>query len=330
MGIDIEQYRTAIGRFNAVKYVNYCYRLGMNVEILALYILLVILLVLSGDVEVNPGPQHSTLKVRALTACHVNIRGLNSSKLNAIAVNLAPLYDIITLSETFLSKQSEDFVLSGYCKLIRKDRPTFGGGVAAFIKENIYYKRKCNYEAADLESLWFELDSIDGKILLCNVYRPPNNSDFWPRFENIIEEVIANNNVQYIVILGDLNADFSTPDGTKLKALTQKFGLICHVNEPTRITQTSSTCLDQIITNMPNFVSCINVQAPVSTNDHCTVGVKFRFKIYNEESYFRHIWIYKEGNYEGFRQALSEYNWDDCFQGSDIDSVCDKWTKTLL
>ena len=40
------------------------------------------LLLLCGDIEVNPGPGQGKLK--SLTVCHVNIRGLNETKMRAI------------------------------------------------------------------------------------------------------------------------------------------------------------------------------------------------------------------------------------------------------
>ena len=47
-----------------------------------------------------------------------------------------------------------------------------------------------------------------------------------------------------------------------------------HVSQPTRITKTSSSCLDQILSNIPDKISNIDISAPVSTNDQCTVKIK--------------------------------------------------------
>ena len=82
----------------------------------------------------------------------------------------------------------------------------------------------------------------------------------------------------------------------------------CHISEPTRITSTTSACLDQVISNMPNFIHGTSVTPPVSTNDHCTVAVILNMKINKELPYKRLIWLYKQGNYPGFRNALVNYN----------------------
>ena len=60
-------------------------------------IVLIILLLIAGDVERNPGPVQSTIKI-----CHSNIRNLNASKLEHINFDLCPYFDIICLSETNL------------------------------------------------------------------------------------------------------------------------------------------------------------------------------------------------------------------------------------
>ena len=59
-------------------------------------------------------------------------------------------------------------------------------------------------------------------------------------------------------VLGDLNADLKTCNGNKLTQLCYEHNLQYLVNEPTRITTTSQTILDQILTNAPNFVRCVS------------------------------------------------------------------------
>jgi hypothetical protein len=116
----------------------------------------------------------------------------------------------------------------------------------------------------------------------------------------------------------------------KVKELCVSGNLTCHINEPTRVTDLTESCLDQIITNMPNFVVDTNVFPPVSTNDHCTVSVKLRFKIHKEEPYYRHIWLYEKGDFEGFRECISNYDWDTCFSSTDVNISCVQWTESLL
>ncbi len=93
-----------------------------------------------------------------------------------------------------------------------------------------------------------------------------------------MEDIKQSNNYKYIYLFGDFNADFKTVNGTKLLRFCNDHNFQHLINEPTRLTATSQTILDQILTNAPNFVSDTAVLAPVSTNDHCTISATINFK----------------------------------------------------
>ena len=133
-----------------------------------------------------------------------------------------------------------------------------------------------------------------------------------------------------MVIFGDLNADFNALNGRNLTQLCSTQNLHYLITEPTRITNRSSTVLDQILTNAPNFVTKIEVTPPISTNDHCTISAHFNFKIEKEKAYERHIWLFKEANFDQFREALKNNDFDVCFENENVDDACDTWTETFL
>ena len=333
MGICISQYRLAIGLFNTCKFVTSGCIISVGsatINIIFSILILVLLIIRSGDVELNPGPSDGPCK--KLNVCHVNIRSLSRSKLKAIQVSLSKVFDIITVSETHLHQGVPDdlFDLQGFHKIIRKDRNGPGGGVAIFIKQNIIYKRLFKYENNNTEAIWVQLNTIEGKVLLCCCYRPPTNSDFWQCFNEILNDVKADRN-KYIFILGDLNADFTTNQGRKLTHMLYEQNLHALINEPTRITDTTSSVLDQVITNCKNFVTKVDVLPPVSSNDHCTVSAELNFKINTEHAYKRIIWQYKDANFNDFRRALSDNIFEDCFkENNDINKACTLWTEIFL
>ena len=331
MGVSLNQYRQSIGLFNNIKFV----RCQCNIKCVFLPMLLLLLLVISillirAGVEQNPGP--TTTKVKHLNVCHLNIRGLNASKLRAIETSLCT-YDIITMSETFLSAATSNvhLTLHGYNEVLRRDRPTFGGGLAIYIKDSLSYKRLIDLDDINVEQMWLQVNTLQGKIMICVAYRPPHFNDFWHYMDDNFDHVKAQHpGIKYYMLLGDLNADFATVNGNHLKDLCASQNLVYHVDEPTRITENTQTCLDQIITNMPNFVRSVAVLPPVSTNDHCTVGCELNFKLPFDKAYSRHIWKYKDGDYENFREALRNAAWDDCFIDADVDACCDRWSTTFL
>ena len=122
---------------------------------------------------------------------------------------------------------------------------------------------------------------------MCTVYRPPNDNEFWDRLEENIEHVKSVSKTQNMLILGNMNADFGTVNGEKLLDLCKHYNFNFRTTEPTKITDTTRTCLDQILTNFRNFVCDSFVEPPVSTNDHSTVGIKLNFRIPKEYPYLR-------------------------------------------
>ena len=141
--------------------------------------------------------------------------------------------------------------------------------------------------------------------------------------------------VKDIILTGDFNADPSTADGRKLATFANVNAFTLHVNEPTRITERSSSILDQFITNIPEYVQNTEVDTPVLTNDHCTVSL--RFKISKVQPIERLIWQYKHADLEGLNYALQNANWEICFEQPDadfacpnVDFACSKWNETFL
>ena len=334
MGNTLTDYRLSIGLFNNAKFVKtVCSLRCTTLPIFVLLILLITLLLLrSGTLELNPGPTNWKT-IKNLKVCHLNIRGLNDSKLRALKTSLSNNFDIITISETFLGQTvpNSNLQLSGFHELIRRDRPTFGGGIAVYIRDNLAYKRMLDCESQHLEQIWIQLTTKEGKILICTVYRPPTFNDFWEQFDTNLDTVKASySDIKYFLVLGDMNADFADVNGKRLKDLCYANNLQILINEPTRFTETKQSCLDQILTNMPNFVKSTSVIPPLSTNDHCTVSIELNFKLPKDKAYTRLVWKYHEGDCDGFKTALRNANWDECFIGDDANYSCDRWSEKLL
>ena len=202
----------------------------------------------------------------------------------------------------------DDFDLIGFHEILRKYRGFAGGGVAVFIRNSVPYKRIYKYGKTDVEAIWVQINSIEWRILICCCYWPPDTANFWTDFSHVLDEV-KGDQVNNIFILGNLNADFQSANGHKLRQLCDTQNHLTYlVEKTTRITDRSSTVLDQILINAPNFVKRVEVSPPVSTtcNDYCTIGVHLNFKISKELSYQRTIWLYKEANFEEYHQAMNK------------------------
>ena len=128
-----------------------------------------ILLLICGDVEIQPGPQSLSrvefqefISRKGMKIVHQNIRGLESNfDMLQEFVESHDKIDILTLSETHLTDNSYESCgkLQGYNFVYRNREYGKGGGVA-ILKENITYRRRVDLEGSLAECLWIEHISI--------------------------------------------------------------------------------------------------------------------------------------------------------------------------
>ena len=119
-----------------------------------------LLLLLSGDIELCPGPERSIpelealLNLRGMHVFHHNIRNLLNKKDHVMEIfNSFKNVHILTLSETHINKDEgygNVFDIPGYDFVNRPRQTGFAGGVAAYIKHAINWKKRW-----DLESEFF-------------------------------------------------------------------------------------------------------------------------------------------------------------------------------
>ena len=103
-----------------------------------------------------------------------------------------------------------------------------------------------------------------------------------------------------------------------------------HINKPSRYSTSSSTCLDQIISNVTCLFRTFSATTPVGKSDDCVVNAEFAVRVEKMHCYSRNVWFYNKANFDQFRTALSQHNWDSCFASDSPDICCTDWTSTFL
>jgi hypothetical protein len=247
------------------------------------------------DIEVNPGPP-----VKGLTLIHMNVQSLYMDSLTYKRVKIDEIIstyvvqkqiDIISMSESWLNDQTKDDQIKfpGYSKPYCKDRKDrIGGGVVAYVSENIVSKRLRELEPPDIDLMWIELKLSGKKVLLGVGYRPPrqNRADsdlFLDQFRTSLNYAMVVGS-QSIIIMGDFNDRFlKWDDQHELSDLKTDFydlltvsDLVQLVTEPTHIASTSESLIDLIITDSPGYVKSVELfHPPLHLNmQPCTLSLR--------------------------------------------------------
>ena len=117
-----------------------------------------VLVWLSGDVELNPGP-NDTLREHCVSILHCNMRSIRN-KLEYIIDNFCD-FNCLCFTETHLDDSVENVNISNislttdFATPYRKDRTNHGGDVLVYDNNNILHKRR-----PDLEYLGKKLSGL--------------------------------------------------------------------------------------------------------------------------------------------------------------------------
>ena len=206
---------------------------------------------------------------------HVNICGLRS-KFDLLSLFVKENgFDVFGVTETFLNETTptELVDIPGYV-FERRDRPkAAGGGIGVYIKEDTEYVRRHELENDEIELICLEFISTHKKpYFLCFLYRPPHSSKHLSKnFINIFRDLLSKMALENkeTIIMGDINCNYFE-DNTidkPLKELLSLYGFNQLVETPTRITDTSETLIDLILTTKGENLCNIKV-LPSSLSDH--------------------------------------------------------------
>ena len=173
------------------------------------------LLLLCGDVELNPGPKQNTAK--KISICHSNLNSIAAHNFANLVIlkayNSVHKFNIICLLETYLDSNilpdDSNLEIPGY-NLVRSDHPSNKKrrGVCIYYESylplriiNINYLNEC---------VGFELMVGDKLCNFIALYRSPSQlQDQFESFKGNLElnlETAVQNNPFLVVLLGDFNA----------------------------------------------------------------------------------------------------------------------------
>ncbi|KAI5723747.1 hypothetical protein M8J76_010400 [Diaphorina citri] len=215
-----------------------------------------------------------------LTVLHHNVQSIRN-KIPSIELflnnlksndNLSP--DVLCFTETWLSARlAPCYNIPGFVNLAsfyrQRDQ---GGGVSIFIRDTMDLISLRNLPVAPIEYS-FEYAAVATKTLdlaIVCVYRSNNPRSSYEVFLGELERLLSElKSYQYLVFCGDWNVDFlaRSKQTLDLLSLFKSFNLHPLVSTPTRVTNTSATCLDNIFVSFPR-----NLILNDSTNIYSGLG----------------------------------------------------------
>lgn len=265
-----------------------------------------------------------------LGCAHLNVRSLVKHFSNFKDLVLASDYDIIAVTETWLSDgiTNSAIHIDGY-RIVRFDRPSRGGGIAFYIKS--YLPFHVFETDRKIEQLWLIVSCNDQRYAFGVVYNPHRRyyAEFMHSLESTFSMLLSE--VKDIFCFGDFNVDLLDVESAATAFVLESFDafdLTQIINEPTRVTANSATLLDYIVTSNTNVVSAVSV---IHTHeaDHsllrCTIDVphskpKIIFRTYRD---------YKNLKFNQFYSDLRSIPWGNIYQIDDIDGKITFLTENL-
>lgn len=214
----------------------------------------------------------------------MNVQGLSGKEaLLEVECNTYNL-TFLCASEHWLTNGESNTIPGFYCASKFSRKTHIRGGSAVYVRESFANRvRQREDIVGEGVEMHFEVSSIEvtlsqGKLVIMSIYRSNNPSSniniFFEKLERVL--LLAGLPGNDVILAGDLNInrDESNPHSRRLGHLLQAFGLLYTTNQFTRITDTSATKIDYVITNITDNMYKADV-FPSNVSDHECILFKF-------------------------------------------------------
>jgi exonuclease III len=318
-----------------------------------LYICL--LIILSGDVELNPGPnQPITYITKEELSCYfLNARSIKKitdrthklREFKELLIITNP--DILGVSETWLNSQLKDTDIAKEeeYKIHRKDRVNKkGGGVMLLVKANIRSKRRKDLENNSTnhnEIIVVEVEPEPGnKLIIITAYR--SQQDPYDLFLSNFESTLHNctsHNFNKLLVIGDFNyskirwhqsLDNRLPQHSReFKQVLNGYGLKQLNKNPSRAQ--NNNILDLVLTNFPDKLSKIYSNIFHYSSDHFLLQFDVNTKVEIVTSPPRTVYNFKRANLAQLKTDITNSNLTDKINNeTNMDNKLSSWSQTLF
>lgn len=242
----------------------------------------------------------------------MNIQSLVCNKDQVIASIVCYNPKLILLSEARTTDDvlNTELHIENY-KIVRCDSASrHTGGVVLYVKTDISFSV---FKSFVLESNYWciilKVNFAHGKRLIGCLYHSPSgsHSTFIDDFENLCDSVFCNNS--QCILVGDFNLNFldDTYYCKKIKNLLTSYGINQLIADPTRITNTSSTLIDYVLTNQNGIKATVH-SCPKIT-DHSVISVNFYSPFDHNVNVYKSFRNFNENHLFDIKISLLTCDW---------------------
>jgi hypothetical protein len=235
---------------------------------------------------------------------------------------------IITFCEHWLSPDSPPVAnkLKKYKLMAIHNRESaLHGGVCILIRNDIYNEKcitlttdstDCVFECVAVE-LQLSVDNKQVKCIVVVLYRTPNSdfNTFIVKFENLLSKLSRLSRSKMIFITGDFNINLMTMDSKSRRfiSIINSYNFQHVFSHPTRITEHSATCIDNIITNLGPELYKSEVKE-LGVSDHCSLNLFLYGRCRIERKTVRMRMVTNPLRISQFLGSLSQEDWVSCLR----------------
>jgi exonuclease III len=274
-------------------------------------------------------PKHNWVN-QNLTIMHQNTQYL-SNKIDMLTEFLQSTSpDIVAISEHGLKKDVIPLCkLEGYTLVSYFCREKYkGGGTAIYSTRNMVGCKSLNWITTKsiektIEVTGIEIKCDNNKLIILALYRSPCGDmyEFLNLLTVILEQTV--HKCGNIILVGDLNINTLENgwDHKQLLDIINAYNLTMTIKVPTRVTESSATTIDQIITNIPATHYHTNVLNSL-LSDHYAQYITIHITVPSVKSCYKESRDLSEDNIIGLCTLIQSETWLEMLNESVIDK---KW-----
>lgn len=270
-----------------------------------------------------------------LKIIHFNVRSLNKnfSEFQAYLSYLKVVFDVIVLFETWQIYDPNDYRIESYDMCYNESKQNKADGCLIYVKHSLNpaFSILCSGKTKVIKTI---LQHNNKNVGILSTYRPPSYDT--DNFLLDLHDILTLNkkeNSKTDIFIGDINIDLLVSDVTNnvYLNLLLEFGFIQTVTTPTRVTETTKSCIDHIfLKNCDVDMHDKSFVLQDSFSDHYAIIIVLNSGLIRNPTCNSNIPSYnRQLNMNKLKHYLANEDWAEIYDQKDVNSCTDLFMSKL-